>query len=120
MLVFPVTYLLFPFCVWLFLLAMDRRNEYSLLEFLLYSFGMVPALVALILYYALLLFPGCNGTLYVLAVCAVFGLMGIIGIRAARRRFSNGIVRNRRICSRPIGVAKGGMGGDSGLSWRFC
>lgn len=88
MLVFPVTYLLFPVCVWMFLLALDRRNEYPVLEFLLYSFGLAPALVALILYYALLLFPGCDGTRYVLATCAIFGLLGMIGILPARRRFA--------------------------------
>lgn len=85
--VFLVTYVLFPACVWLFLLALDRRGNYPAMECLLYALGLAPALAALALYYALLMFPGGGPSAYVLTVGALFLVPGVIAAAPALRRF---------------------------------
>ena len=88
-LIFFLTNILFSAILCSLIIRLDRDSNYSSMELLLYSLGLGPAFLTLLLYYSFLLIPGRSSLFYVSIVIVVFSAIALAG-----RQFFNPLYRD--------------------------
>lgn len=106
---FFLTTIVFSIPTFMALSRFNRRAHWSDKELLLYALGAAPALVALFLYYSLLVLPGQSDTVYLLTVCGHFVVLGLLGW-SARGKVISTWSRSIRWVLRSIVPSLGGKG----------